>query len=114
MAKEQELVYEDDGEVKALVAADITFYLTQFAGVQPGFVRAYEIALEYLAPHVTWYRTETMTQSKKVTADVLKMLPTWFGGKSSEREEYGLTFTSGRTADDVGPWGLEFSIEPHF
>lgn len=112
MAKEPSFVYEEDGEVKALVAADITFYLTKFEGAQQGFVKAYEKAIKIVGPHLKWYRTESMKRPKKVTAKELSAFPTWFGPKAASRDQYDITMTSGDAADEVGPYGFQFWMVP--
>ena len=108
----ENLVYEEDESVKAIVAADITFYITTYKGAEEGLIRAYHLAMEQLAPHVTWYRTEKMKRPKKIRDSVFDAFPFWFTSQTSVREEYGLTLTSGHSPDDVGPWGFEFWLVP--
>jgi hypothetical protein len=107
-----ELVFRNDDLRKALVVADFTFYLGASDRVGVGLRDALDVVLPLLTPHVRWYRTESMKRSKKVTADVLASVGTWFETDLTKREEIGLTLLSGQSSDEVGPWGLKFRIQP--
>lgn len=111
MTKPEPLTYHDDEGQKALVAAEITFYLTQLDQAE-GLADAYASARVHLDPHVRWYRTETMKRPRAVTPAVHEYLSTWFKPGAKRRAEYELDLTSGANGDLVEPWGFMFGVEP--
>src|SRR5262245_24141153 len=60
MTTVDQLVYRKDEKVSALVAADITFYLTRFEGTEQTLTAAYERTIAPIRRRVHWYRTERM------------------------------------------------------
>jgi TseV toxin immunity protein TsiV len=112
MTTVDELVYREGDEVNALVAFDITFYLTGIAGNEDALIEAYDLVIARLRPAIRWYKTERMTQFAPITPTVLQAFPTWFSRKPAERMEFGLELTAGRSRDEVGRGGFRFFIAP--
>ena len=107
-----ELVFQKGDLCKAMVVADVTFYVGETNELRNGFLAALDTVLPIVAPHGRWYRTENMTRSKKVTSKVLESVKDWFSARFPDREEYGLTLLSAESSEGVGPWSLSFRIEP--
>ncbi len=107
-----ELVFTRDDGRKAMVVAEITFYLNDPETIGRSVLDALKKILPVVARHGRWYRTESMTRSKKATPKVIDGVKDWFGEDYPDREEYGLILLSGETAADVGPWGIDFGFEP--
>jgi len=107
-----ELVFRKGDQRKALVVADVTFYLSDPDAIAKSFQDALKKVLPVVGPHARWYRTETMTQTKKATPKAIDGVKTWFGPRYPDREEYGLILLSGETSEDVGAWSLQFGVEP--
>jgi hypothetical protein len=107
-----ELVFRKGDERKALVVADVTFYLANPDTIAKSVLDALKKVLPVIGPHGRWYRTESMTQTRKATAKAVDDVKAWFGARYPDREEYGLTLLSGETPEDVGPWSLQFGVEP--
>jgi hypothetical protein len=111
MSKKDALGYSDDEGRKAVVAAEITFYLTTLAN-RAALVEAYAAAMKHIGKEIRWYRTEAMSRPKGMEPAVYEFFDTWFKPGAKLRSEYELTLTSGDTPDTVGPWGLRFGVEP--
>ena len=110
-ASKKNLVYVDDEGPKALIAAEITFYFNTTEN-REGLIAAYDVAMKRIGDHVRWYRTEAMSQSRKMSGEVREFLSVWFKAGTKLRKEYELTLTSDADPDLCQPWGLRFGLEP--
>jgi hypothetical protein len=103
--------FEEDGETRAVVSAQATWYFTDFTKCAD-VVAAAELALAVLRPHLNLYRSESMTQSKRAGNAVFDRLLAVDTEQLTKREEWGYTFLSGASDMDLAPWGLRVNMQP--
>lgn len=106
------LRFEENGQLRAMVAAEATFYFTDLARAAAGLIASFDAVMDVIEPHATMYATATMRRKARYKPKVRSLFRDWFAGEQYPSEWYSLEVSSGRELESVGPWGLEFAVQP--
>jgi hypothetical protein len=108
----ESVIYRDGNSIRAVLAAQITCYFDRLDGqVAAGLVAAYQLVRPYLDPHMTWFRTESQSQSRRIRAADLAAFTAWFSEIEPDRDEYEMVMGSGNAIGEIGEWGFSFSLD---
>lgn len=65
-----------------------------------GIVEFYRLCLELIGDRLRYYRTETMSRSRRLGKDSLELVPFWFSKTKARRDIYMLNLESAAHADE--------------
>lgn len=108
----ESVVFRDETGTRAVLAAQVTCYFDRLdARVAAGLVAAYELVRPSLAPHMTWFRTESQSRSRRLRGADLSAFTDWFKKVEPNRSEYEMVLGSGKAVGEVGDWGFSFALD---